>query len=224
VYADVDVQALQPIDTWNDEHGHDAAVLLGVENYDAERTSSPLHVVNWALAATPGHPLLARLPGVVARAAARQFLELAASQSKLLSADVYESGIIDRTGPAALSRAMYEHFEEASGIHPGDLSYDANVTSPAGLLVDGVRVLPMPAMAGVIQRQATSRPAMTSRGLTQRRSCVTCTMGRGGVPGAFQQHALTQTAELSDVTGCALHAESVRVDAYSRWKDTFIGW
>ncbi len=148
MYADVDVQALQPIDTWNDEHGHDAAVLLGVENYDAERTSSPLHVVNWALAATPGHPLLARLPGVVARAAARQFLELAASQSKLLSADVYESGIIDRTGPAALSRAMYEHFEEASGIHPGDLSYDANVTSPAGLLVDAVRVLPMPAMAG----------------------------------------------------------------------------
>eukprot|EP00882_Tetradesmus_deserticola_P011747 GHRQ01012429.1.p1 GENE.GHRQ01012429.1~~GHRQ01012429.1.p1 ORF type:complete len:265 (+),score=28.99 GHRQ01012429.1:96-890(+) len=95
VYADMDVQCLKPIDEWNADHDHDAAVLLGVENYDAGRRH-PLHVVNWVLAAAPGHPLLGSMPGVVLRAVQRQFFELARTAGAVLHGSAYTNGIIDR--------------------------------------------------------------------------------------------------------------------------------
>jgi mannosyltransferase OCH1-like enzyme len=95
VYADMDVQCLKPIDQWDADHGHDAAVLLGVENYDAGR-QHPLHVVNWVLAAAPGHPLLGSMPGIMAKAVQQQFFQLAKTAGAVLHGQAYTNGIIDR--------------------------------------------------------------------------------------------------------------------------------
>jgi hypothetical protein len=48
VYADIDVWPLKPIDQLNADHGHDAALLLGIEFYppDALAPTRPLQVTN----------------------------------------------------------------------------------------------------------------------------------------------------------------------------------
>lgn len=143
VYADIDVQCLRPIDEWNAERGHDASLLLGLENYEADRPQR-LHVVNWALAAVPGHPLLARLPGVVARVTQRQYFEAARRQAPV-TREQYEDGVLDRTGPAALSVALYEHFASL-GVDLNKFS-EADAGRKAGIIAGGARILPVVALA-----------------------------------------------------------------------------
>lgn len=144
VYADLDVQCLQPIAQWNAEHGFDAQVLLGVENYEAAR-EHPLHVNNWVLAAVPGHPLLGSMPDIVSKTIQQQFFKLA-KQKGTLSQAAYEAGIIDRTGPAALSWAVYEYLSKHAGVDMSNVS-EASVTSPEGLSAGGVRLLPVDYMS-----------------------------------------------------------------------------
>eukprot|EP00775_Hariotina_reticulata_P010317 gene10317-10475_t len=143
VYADMDVQCLQPIDDWNKHHAHDAAVLLGVENYDKNRPE-PIHVVNWVLASVPGHSLLTLLPKIVTRAVQQQFFE-AAREEHVLTRQVYEQGVIDRTGPGALTKAMYEYFH-SMGSSLNDVAYKS-VTSTGGLIAGDVRLLPVDSFA-----------------------------------------------------------------------------
>lgn len=50
-----------------------------------------------------------------------------------------------RTGPAALSWAAYEYLNNTVGVNMGTATY-SNVTSPAGLLAGGVRLLPIEQM------------------------------------------------------------------------------
>lgn len=135
----MDVQCLKPIEEWNMEHGLDAQVLLGMENYDSNR-KHPIHVVNWVLAAVPGHPLLGSMPEYVARATQRQFFELM-RKGTTHSSMTYEAGIIDRTGPAVLSWAMYEYFERL-GVNMSAVS-DKTLAEEQGFMAGGVRVLPI---------------------------------------------------------------------------------
>eukprot|EP00878_Enallax_costatus_P004173 GHUV01004402.1.p1 GENE.GHUV01004402.1~~GHUV01004402.1.p1 ORF type:complete len:472 (+),score=66.76 GHUV01004402.1:83-1498(+) len=139
VYADLDVQCLKPIDDWNSEHQHDAQVLLGMENYDSKRPR-PIHVTNWVLAAAPGHPLPASMPAIVAKATQHQFFDVM-RQDGPIKKKAYEDGIIDRTGPAALSWAMYEYFKSVGQNMTGIT--DKVVSSGQGFMAGGVRVLPI---------------------------------------------------------------------------------
>lgn len=43
----MDVECLRPVDSWNAAHNHDAALLLGLENYSATRKPRRMHVTNW---------------------------------------------------------------------------------------------------------------------------------------------------------------------------------
>lgn len=126
---------LRPIDTWNAKHGHDAAVLLGLEDYKPQRKPHSLHVNNWAFASMPGHPLLGRFPGVVSRHIQRQFFEVVRA-GKLVTS--YEQGILERTGPDALTSAMYEYFADiavdVSNVTESDLG------GQQGFMAGGVRV------------------------------------------------------------------------------------
>jgi mannosyltransferase OCH1-like enzyme len=145
VYADIDVECLKPIDTWNMQHGNDAAVLLGMENFDAKRKPHKVHVTNWAIAAMPGHPLLGLMPSVVTKAIQQQYFALARAQTKALSPQLYENGILDRTGPAALTTAMYDYFDSIKF----DLNNvtQADINGEKGVLAGGVRVLPVVALS-----------------------------------------------------------------------------
>lgn len=136
----MDVECLKPVDEWNADHKHDAAVLLGLENYVAKRTPHKLHVTNWAMAAMPGHPLLARMPGVVVREVQKQYFALARGQ-KHLTGKLYEEGILERTGPAALTTAMYEYFD-SFGVDLNKFTED-DVKSESGVIAGQVRVLPV---------------------------------------------------------------------------------
>lgn len=136
----MDVECLKPVDEWNADHGHDAAVLLGMENFDAKRSPHKVHVTNWAMAAMPGHPLLARMPGVVVREIQKQYFALARKQAEL-SGKLYEQGILERTGPAALTTAMYEYFESV-GVDLNNVT-EADINSKEGVVAGGVRVLPV---------------------------------------------------------------------------------
>lgn len=144
VYADMDVECLKPIDEWNAAHNHDAAVLLGTENFDAKRRPHKIHVTNWVLAAMPGHPLLAKLPTVVMRVIQKQYFALA-REEKQLTAKLYEQGILDRTGPAALTTAMYEYFS-GLGVDLNKFT-EAEINSEQGVAAGGVRVLPVVALS-----------------------------------------------------------------------------
>lgn len=144
VYADMDVECLEPIDHWNAQHGNDAAVLLGAENFDAKRKPHKVHVTNWAMAAMPGHPLLASFGGVVVREIQKQYFKLAAEE-KQLAPKLYEQGILDRTGPAALTTAMYEYFDSI-GFDLNNVT-QAGLTGSQGVLAGGVRVLPVVALS-----------------------------------------------------------------------------
>jgi alpha 1,6-mannosyltransferase len=144
VYADMDVECLRPVDEWNAAHGHDAAVLLGAENFDVKRKPHRVHVTNWAMAAMPGHPLLAGFSGVVVREIQKQFFKFADAEGEV-TPKAYEAGILDRTGPAALTAAMYDYFE--------GLGFDLNkvterdLKSKQGVVAGGVRVLPVVALS-----------------------------------------------------------------------------
>lgn len=139
VYADMDVQCLKPIDDWNAEHGHDAQVLLGMENYANDR-EHPIHVTNWVLASVPGHPLLGNMPSIVSKSTQHQFFEVMRHKGSLTPGQTYEAGIIDRTGPAALSWAMYDYFSKI-GQNLSAVN-ESTVSSADGFIAGGVRVLP----------------------------------------------------------------------------------
>lgn len=96
MYADVDVWPLRPIDEWNADHNHDAALLLGAEFYHPDPSvgrTLPLQVTNWAMAALPGHPLLGNMQTVIAQTIQKQFFQLAKAASP---SQAYQDGIIYR--------------------------------------------------------------------------------------------------------------------------------
>lgn len=146
VYADMDVECLKPIKDWNAQHNHDAAVLLGAENFDIKRIPHRVHVTNWAMAAMPGHPLLGSFAGVVVREIQKQYFKLAEAE-KELTPKLYESGILDRTGPAALTTAMYEYYDSIGFDLNKAAKSEADISGKQGLLAGGVRVLPVVALS-----------------------------------------------------------------------------
>lgn len=145
MYADIDVECLHPIDEWNAEHGHDAAVLLGLERFEGQHTPQHVQPNNWALAAMPGHPLLGLFPKVVARQIQKQYFSLARLRGRIPS-NFYEDGVLARTGPAALKTAMYEFFNSVPGFDLDSLS-EADFSSSDGVLAGGVRVMPVVALS-----------------------------------------------------------------------------
>lgn len=92
----MDVWPLRPIDEWNADKGHDAALLLGIEHYypDGHPVSKlPVHVTNWAFAGMPGHPLLGSMPHVIAQKIQQHFFQWAKAAAP---ANFYHDGILFR--------------------------------------------------------------------------------------------------------------------------------
>jgi len=154
VYADIDVECMKPIDKWNADHGYDASVLLGLEDWLPDRTPYKMHVNNWMLAAMPGHPLLALLPGIVTGTIQRQYFSLI-KKGQTGSQQMYESGILERTGPDALTAAMYQYFEGLD-INLNNYS-EADVNSGQGLAAGGVRILPGATSTGWVVAEARAK-------------------------------------------------------------------
>ena len=134
VYADIDVAPLRPIDDWPLD---DARVALGVEYY-SDRGDDP-KLINWVMAAAPGHRLLGAMPALFTQAAARDFFAVARGAAALNSA-AYTAGIVARTGPQLLSAAVDAYFRRR-GSSLGNVSR-ADVDGAPGLRIGAVRLLP----------------------------------------------------------------------------------
>jgi hypothetical protein len=145
---------MKPIDTWNADHGHDASLLLGLEDWLPSRKPYKLHVNNWMLAATPGHPLLALLPSIVTGTIQRQFFALI-KQGQPGSHKLYEAGILERTGPDALTAAMYHYFQSI-GFDLNNVT-EADVNSQQGVVAGSVRILPGASSTGWVIAEARAR-------------------------------------------------------------------
>ncbi|KAF8072586.1 RNA methyltransferase [Scenedesmus sp. PABB004] len=104
VYADSDVKCMQPIDTWNADHGHDAALLVGI----AKRTAWGIvqEFNQFVIAAMPGHPVLGAMPLTIAANVAAAFLRGRGVSASGLG---HDSGVLARTGPGAFTEALRQY-------------------------------------------------------------------------------------------------------------------
>eukprot|EP00879_Flechtneria_rotunda_P001545 GHRR01001703.1.p1 GENE.GHRR01001703.1~~GHRR01001703.1.p1 ORF type:complete len:752 (+),score=308.39 GHRR01001703.1:312-2567(+) len=144
VYADSDVVAARPIDTW----AQDAGLLVGIENVfttpeEAKRRdyTRQVQMVQWAIAAHTGHPVVCRMGQYVADHVAQE------AAGDFVDPD-RDHAILERTGPGIWSSSVHNYIREQGAISIEQLV--------AGGLVGDVRVLPQPVLGCA---SATFNPA-----------------------------------------------------------------
>uniref|UniRef100_A0A383VN89 Alpha 1,4-glycosyltransferase domain-containing protein n=1 Tax=Tetradesmus obliquus TaxID=3088 RepID=A0A383VN89_TETOB len=134
VYADSDVRCMQPISSWNAEHGHDAALLAGI----AKRTlhGYTIEFNQFVMAAMPGHPVMASMPVVIASNFASSFLRGRAVSNQGL---FHDAGVLGRTGPGAFTAALRHYNERVGGHWPIN---STRADQLGGILFGTVRAMP----------------------------------------------------------------------------------
>jgi hypothetical protein len=134
VYADSDVRCMQPISSWNEEHGHDAALLAGI----AKRTPQgfTLEFNQFVMAAMPGHPVMAAMPVVIASNFASSLL-----QGRQVSNQgvFHDAGVLGRTGPGAFTAAIQQYNKRVGGHWPIN---STRADQLGGILFGTVRAMP----------------------------------------------------------------------------------
>ncbi|KAF8056212.1 HOC1 [Scenedesmus sp. PABB004] len=146
VYADSDVVSARPIAGW----AADAGLLVGIENVfttpeEAKRRdyTRQVQMVQWAIAARPGHPVVCRMGRYVAAHVAEE------AAGRYVDPD-RDHAILERTGPGIWSSSVHDYIAAAGG----------DVASlVAGGVVGDVRVLPQPVFGCA---SATFNPAADS--------------------------------------------------------------
>lgn len=114
VYADSDVKCMQPVATWNAEHGHDAALLVGIAKRNM-RTGDTHEFNQFVMAAMPGHPVMASMPMLITSNFAASFL---AGQRVSQTGHAHDVGVLSRTGPGAFTEALRRYAASVGGPWP----------------------------------------------------------------------------------------------------------
>lgn len=134
VYADSDVRCMQPISTWNADHGHDAALLVGI----AKRTWNGItqEINQFVMASLPGHPVMASMPLIIASNFAASFL-----RGQQVSGDgiSHDMGVLSRTGPGAFTHALEHYAKRVGGNWPIN---STRADQLGGILFGTVRAMP----------------------------------------------------------------------------------
>jgi hypothetical protein len=135
VYADSDVCCMQPISSWNAEHGHDAALLAGI----AKRTPHgyTIEFNQFVMAAMPGHPVMAAMPIVIASNFATSFLR--GRQVSNQAGVFHDAGVLGRTGPGAFTAAIQQYNKRVGGHWPIN---STRADQLGGILFGTVRAMP----------------------------------------------------------------------------------
>ncbi|KAI8473437.1 MAG: hypothetical protein J3K34DRAFT_499751 [Monoraphidium minutum] len=120
VYADSDVVAGRPVAGW----AQDAGLLAGVENvFDtpaaarARDYTGVMQVVQWAIAAAPGHPAICRMGDYIGARLAEEAGAAAAAAATGGAAPEADRdhAILERTGPGIWSRSVHDYIREHGG-------------------------------------------------------------------------------------------------------------
>jgi hypothetical protein len=129
VYADSDVVAGRPVDTW----AQDAGLLTGVENVFESMAAARrrdytrvMQIVQWTIAARPGHPVVCRMGDYISR-------RVQAEAAGAVSEGDRDHAILERTGPGIWSSSVHDYLR-AHGVVPE--------SAVGGAKVGDVRLLP----------------------------------------------------------------------------------
>jgi hypothetical protein len=115
VYADSDVVAGRPVSGW----AQDAGLLTGVENVFEDLAAARrrdytgvMQVVQWTIAARPGHPAVCRMGDYVQRRVDAEAAGAAGGGDQ-----DRDHAILERTGPGIWSRSVHDYIRE-HGVAP----------------------------------------------------------------------------------------------------------
>lgn len=122
VYADLDVECRDPIDTWVPLAFHgQASVVLGIEN-DRKPVENDVKlyydhrehiwgITNWTFMSKRGHPFMQ----FVAQSVAENLMKVAHKQDRNISSmDLSYKEVIAATGPGAFTKAFLEYASQAT--------------------------------------------------------------------------------------------------------------
>ena len=134
IYNDLDVECLEPIDTWiPDEYKGKAGVVVGIENdFEKEDGTHVLGLVVWTMMAKPNQPFV--------RFVLDRLMENMANVTAEQQAGLSTHDLMDITGPAATSVSFMKY---ASMVTKTEVSYlnFTGMTEPK--MVGEVLVLPI---------------------------------------------------------------------------------
>jgi hypothetical protein len=129
VYADSDVVAGRPVDSW----AQDAGLLTGVENVFETMAAARrrdytrvMQIVQWTIAARPGHPVVCRMGDYIGRRVDAEAAGTVAEEDR-------DHAILERTGPGIWSSSVHDYLR-AHGVAPE--------SAVGGAKVGDVRLLP----------------------------------------------------------------------------------
>ncbi|CAF9917931.1 MAG: hypothetical protein GOMPHAMPRED_001416 [Gomphillus americanus] len=166
LYSDLDTKSLKPIEDWIPvQYQAETSVVIGVE-YDrlkGDRWSDwtlDLQFTTWSILAKSGHPLLE----LTVQKVMRNLKDLAIQQGTTI-AKVRASfdQVLDATGPAAFSRAVFEYLSHELGEQ---YTWDNVTDLKVPLLVSDVLILPITAF-GCGQWHSNARGPEDSTALVQ---------------------------------------------------------
>lgn len=113
VYADSDVRCMQPIDTWNADNAHDAALMVGIAKRTKEGVTQEFN--QFAIASMPGHPVMGAMPSIITSNFAVNFLRGVKPSHQGLH---HDSGVLFRTGPGAFTQAIRQYAQRVGQRWP----------------------------------------------------------------------------------------------------------
>eukprot|EP01065_Artemidia_motanka_P038192 TRINITY_DN47044_c0_g1_i1.p1 TRINITY_DN47044_c0_g1~~TRINITY_DN47044_c0_g1_i1.p1 ORF type:complete len:934 (+),score=235.41 TRINITY_DN47044_c0_g1_i1:51-2804(+) len=148
VYSDLDVSCLIPVDEWASEYrsfGNPIRLIAGLEVVTGNRSdwylwwSRRFQMVQWTIAAAPGHPVLAR--------ALRRIGQLWRQKGRSLFGN-RSANVMESTGPGVWSDAVSDHLKEQHGAVLGEKPFDSQSMQDLGAHVGDALVLPVKGFAG----------------------------------------------------------------------------
>lgn len=135
VYADSDVKCMQPISTWNQENGFDAAMIVGIAKRNM-KTGDTREFNQFVIAAMPGHPVLATMGMVISSNLAYTFLK---GLDKVVKGKKHDEQILFRTGPKAFTSALKAYANRIGASWPIN---STQADQQHGVLFGSVRAMP----------------------------------------------------------------------------------
>ena len=149
IYSDIDTTALKPASEWLPENLDQSTVglVVGIEA-DPDRSdwhewySRRIQFCQWTIQAKPGHPVLRDIVAYVTEEALRM------KKVKRLSSGKMDKTIVEFTGPAAWTDAVFRYFNDPEyfNIEPGSkrsVTYEDFTGQEAHRKVGDVVVLPI---------------------------------------------------------------------------------
>lgn len=108
-YMDSDINCYKPFSAWDEAFHNQAKAIVGIESINPGSNRNelgfccPVQYSNWAMASTPGHPLLEHVIDLILDFHATASMDASSNAARRRDHVIY------KTGPGALSRAI-EHY------------------------------------------------------------------------------------------------------------------